>query len=378
MNVQIITSSYPAFKGDPGGTAGLFVQSFASELAAQGHTVIVQPIARKQSYQTEAGVVIEPIPWWGGDQELASMNFFNPFNCLIFLKFFCDGKKCTQAVHQKYNIDRTLCMWIIPCGIFGYWIKKKLNKEYDVWALGSDVWKVRKIPFLGKYWIKKIAQNATGVFADGLQLAGDVKEITQKDCQFLPSTRQLPEPEGDLVPFDPVDTCHMLFVGRYHKNKGPDLLIEAIAAIKREERASLKVHFFGAGPLESSLKEMCTRFQLNDIITINGPINDQTLSNYLSRVSFLIIPSRIESIPLIFSDAMQVNTPVISTPVGDLTKLVTNNQCGLVCEEIRAQSLAKSIQKAIELNKNYFKKEQLLKMSKQFNITNIACEWLSS
>lgn len=120
MNVQIITSSYPTFKGDPGGTAGLFVESFAQQLVAQGHTVIVQPIARKTSYQSQPGITIEPIPWEGGDQELASMNFFNPLNWLIFFKFFANGKKHTLMIHQKYHINRTLCMWIVPCGIFGY------------------------------------------------------------------------------------------------------------------------------------------------------------------------------------------------------------------------------------------------------------------
>jgi len=288
MNVQIITSSYPAFKGDSGGTAGLFVQSFASELASQGHAVIVQPIARKQSYESEAGVVIEPIPWGGGDRELASMNFLNPLNWIIFLNFFLNGKKCTQAVHQKYRIDRTLCMWIIPCGIFGFWIKKKLNKKYDVWALGSDVWKIRKIPFLGKRWIKKIVQNATGVFADGLKLANDVKEITQKNCQFLPSTRQLPDPEKDLIPLEPVDAHHMLFVGRYHKNKGPDLLLKSLSKLSNDTKSEIRVHIFGAGPLEHELKMLLEQLDLKNIVKINGPINAQAFANYLSQASFLI------------------------------------------------------------------------------------------
>jgi len=58
MNVQIITSSYPAFPGDAGGTAGLFVQSFAQELARNGHTVIVQPVARKEAYQADPGITV--------------------------------------------------------------------------------------------------------------------------------------------------------------------------------------------------------------------------------------------------------------------------------------------------------------------------------
>jgi glycosyltransferase involved in cell wall biosynthesis len=305
------------------------------------------------------------------------MNFFNPLNWLIFLEFFLSGRKCTRLVHQKYRIDRTICMWIIPCGLFGYWIKNKLNKKYDVWALGSDVWKVRKIPFLGKYWIKKIVKNASGVFADGIQLASDVKAISGKDCQFLPSTRKLPKPENELTPLEPVDACHLLFIGRYHKNKGPDLLINAIAEIEENKRKKLKVHLFGAGPLETHLHEMCGLQQLTSVISIHGPIKDQECANYLSQVSFLVIPSRVESIPLVFSDAMQAQTPVIATPVGDLKDLVPENQCGFIASAIEPKALARSIEEGMDSRREQFR-QATAKMASEFSMSRIAQRWLGS
>jgi len=377
VNVQIITSSYPAFEGDSGGTAGLFVQSLAHELVSLGHRVIVQPVERKKSYQAKPGIVIEPIPWEGGDQELASMNFLNPLNLLIFLKFFLKGKKHVLATYKKYDVHRVLCMWVVPSGIFGYWIKKRFARSYDVWALGSDIWKVRKIPFWGDYWIKKIVQNASGVYADGQELAEDVKAIAQKDCVFLPSSRKLPEPAGHLPPLSPPDACHILFVGRYHKNKGPDLLIEAINQIPENNRKRLKVHLFGTGPLEAHLRSLCAQFKLQDVITINGPIDGQEFANYLSLASFLAIPSRIESIPLVFSDAMQGKTPVISTPVGNLPDLIKEYQCGLVCDALSATALAETIQAAMVLSRNHFGQEQFSKAYAPFDIQEIAQRWLS-
>jgi glycosyltransferase involved in cell wall biosynthesis len=375
MNIQIITSSYPEFEGDPSGTAGLFVQSFANELVSRGHHVIVQPVSRKKSYQTQPGIVIEPIPWRGGDQPLASMSFLNPLNWVTFLRFFLDGKKHTQEVYQRHKIDRTLCMWIIPSGVFGYWIKKKCNKEYDVWALGSDVWKVRKIPFWGRYWIRKVVQNACGVFADGFELAGDVREIAQKECRFLPSSRILPKPEGNLPSLQPSGACHLLFVGRYHKNKGPDILIKAIGEIERSRRRDLRVHLFGTGPLEAHLKAMRELLQLEDIVTINGPIGEQDLANYLSHVSFLIIPSRIESIPVVFSDALQAGTPVISTPVGDLPDLIKRHACGILSDGTSPRSFARAIERAMGMKKEAFRKN-VRDAYETFKIATSVDEWL--
>jgi len=289
MNVQIITSSYPAFEGDPGGTAGLFVQSFANELVAQGHKVIVQPVGRKKIYKPDPGIVIEPIPWSGHDQELASMNFFNPLNWIIFLKFFINGKKNTLSINQKYNIDRTLCMWIIPSGIFGYWIKKKLSKNYDVWALGSDIWKIRKIPFFGNYWIKKVVQNASGIFADGIKLADDVNLISSRECRFLPSSQKLPDPEKNLPLLRPNNACHLLFVGRFHKNKGPDLLLHSLSELSNDTKSKLCVHIFGAGPLESELKALFDRLNLKSFVHINGPINAQEFSFKTWNISCILI-----------------------------------------------------------------------------------------
>jgi hypothetical protein len=74
MNIQIITSSYPAYPEDPSGTAGLFVRAFALELQKQGHQIVIQPVARKQEYLPESGLIIDPLPWQGGDRELASLN----------------------------------------------------------------------------------------------------------------------------------------------------------------------------------------------------------------------------------------------------------------------------------------------------------------
>lgn len=376
MNIQIITSSYPAFSGDPGGTAGLFVEAFASELVLRGHTVVVQPVKRKEDYQPAKGIIIEPIPWAGGDQVLAAMNLLNPKNWRIFIDFFKKGKANTLAVHQKYNIDRTLCMWVVPSGVFGYWIHQQLNKDYDVWALGSDIWKIRKIPVFGNRWINRIVRAAKMVYADGFQLCADVKTITGRECRFLASARALPVPDGSTVPFKPADAVHLIFVGRYHKNKGPDLLLEAVTFLSPETKNRIRIHLFGLGEMEEQLKEYCLAKNLADTVNINGPINARDLANRLKQAEFLLIPSRIESIPVIFSDALQSATPVIAMPVGDLPRFIKDFGCGILANDTSAQAFANAIEMAVQQKKAGFA-SSVQSAYQKFKISHSVDQWLS-
>ena len=375
MNVQIITSSYPVTPDDPAGTAGLFVREFALELLRQGHSVVINPVTRAKPYDGDNGLTIEPLPWLGGDQELASMNFFNPFNWFIFLHFFIKGT--TQAIrsHADHNIDKVLCMWVVPSGIFGFRIGKKLNKKYDVWALGSDIWKIRKIPVIGNWILRTVIGRADGVWADGLKLADDVKAISGKECKFLPSSRRLPSPRADRMTLEPKERIHFLFVGRYHPNKGPDLLIEAVHQLPADYKKQITVHMFGAGPMKEYLQKIIRDYQLPVVVQFNGLIGAQELSDYLHRVSYLIIPSRIESIPVIFSDALQLDRPVVAMPVGDLKRLIETMHCGIVAEQPDAQALAQAMMRAIETDPKEFQVKNL-ENKKYFNISHNVTQWI--
>jgi len=48
---------------------------------------------------------------------------------------------------------------------------------------------------------------------------------------------------------------NFLYVGRYHKHKGTDILIDAISLIPRDSLAGMKFHIFGGGSLEKTIKD---------------------------------------------------------------------------------------------------------------------------
>ena len=78
----------------------------------------------------------------------------------------------------------------------GYWaasVGRQNDIPFAVWALGSDIWGLGKIPVM-RGQLQRVLQAADRCFADGMKLAEDVEWLSGRRCQFLASARQLPHP----------------------------------------------------------------------------------------------------------------------------------------------------------------------------------------
>ncbi len=228
---------------------------------------------------------------------------------------------------------------------------------------------------MGKLILKLVMKKADRVYADGFQLCKDIEDLTGVPCAYLPSSRKLPSPNEKLFSSDSVKLTHFLFTGRYHVNKGPDLLIKAIACLPQEIRESIRLHMFGPGPLKEDLGKMISELRLEKYIDLHGPIRAQEFSNYLDSVSFFVIPSRIESFPIVFSETLQIGTPVVAMPVGDLEGFIREYKCGIVAKEVTPDALAAAMIEALTRDKEYFR-ESIAKAYRQFDMENAIQKWL--
>ena len=376
MNILILCSSYPSTHDDGTGSAGLFIRDFALALSRLGHRVVVQPVARKRYYAAEPEFVIEPLPWLGGDREFASLNLMNPVNWLTLAHFFPAGMLKVLQTAKTHDIQYVFSFWAVPSGIFGWFLHRTRAIPYDVWALGSDIWRIRNIPIVGRKILSSVFSNAESVYADGVKLCREVTKISGRACAFLPSSRRLPEPRSTSQPQSKKKRTQILFVGRYQRIKGPDLLLEAIALLPDFVVRNIHVRMFGFGPLKSDLMLLRQKLGLAGTVDIHGHIDSQDLSDSLNCADFLVIPSRIESIPLVFSDAMQMKTPVISMPVGDMRDIIKKYGCGEVAPDISARGLARAMHQAVEKGPHAYA-EGVLEPAEDFDVDRTAQIWAS-
>jgi glycosyltransferase involved in cell wall biosynthesis len=121
-----------------------------------------------------------------------------------------------------------------------------------------------------------------------------------------------------------------------------DLLLEAMdQVIAKLPQAHL--HIFGGGPLESQIRAQAKQGRLAAHVTVHGFADPATVVAYCKACDALVIPSRQESMPVIYSDALQCGCPVIATDVGDLGRVIREQQTGELCPPENSAALAEAM-----------------------------------
>jgi len=85
-------------------------------------------------------------------------------------------------------------------------------------------------------------------------------------------------------------------------------------------------------------------------VEIGGFLDKTEAEAALARADWVLLPSRIESIPVVFSDAMKSGRPVVATPVGDLPVLFAHSPFGVLAADAEASAFARALQSALALN----------------------------
>jgi glycosyltransferase involved in cell wall biosynthesis len=65
-------------------------------------------------------------------------------------------------------------------------------------------------------------------------------------------------------------------------------------------------------------------------VNVGGYLDTAEATELIAWSDYLMLPSRVESIPVIFSDAAQLGRPLVATPVGDLPRLFGQHEFGIL------------------------------------------------
>jgi len=342
-HILVLSSSYPSPTTKEWGSAGIFIQDFCKALLSKYRiTVITQQSVTGDIDDTiENNIRVIRFPWKGNKKALSTLH--PVYNFFSILSVLFAGYMTTRDYVKQNNVDFIFGAWAVPSGLWALLLKKHYHIPYGVWALGSDIWDYGKKNLL-KYVVKSVLTQADIIFADGFKLISDISNLAGKKSYFLSTTRTLTN--VDIVkPNLDKRKKHFLFIGRYHKNKGIDILLQSISILDDEIKKQSHFHIFGGGPIKKELAHIIDRQNLKSFVTLNGYADNITSASYLSSCDALIIPSRIESIPVVLSDALQLGCHLIVTDTGDMGDIVQKYQAGIVAKAGCIHSLKEAIQK---------------------------------
>jgi len=342
-HIAIMTTSFPG--GEPGSeAAGSFVEDFAQELSKHVTVTIVAPSKLMRSDEKYDNLTISRF-----EVPRLPLSLLEPANLLhwpLIFKTLRAGMYALERVTTESRIDHILALWVLPSGYWARRLWKKRGIPYSVWALGSDIWILGKIPLV-KNILKGVISDSSICFADGFTLKRDVEKISGKSCEYLASTRTLPTIKRKQVSMIP--PYRLAYLGRWHTNKGIDLLIEGLQLLCNDDWKLIKeVRICGGGPLAEMVKLGCDRLHfVNRPLTLMGYLNKKEVAELFLWADYVLLPSRMESIPVVFSDAIQSECPVIAMPVGDIPYLVSKYKVGILSKEVSSKAFSAAIREAM-------------------------------
>lgn len=144
--------------------------------------------------------------------------------------------------------------------------------------------------------------------------------------------------DADQVPFarGSEKEVHLLFVGRFDRQKGVDVLLPAFARA-RARAPHLRLHLVGSPVRDGSLPGM------PEGASYHGWVSAEDIDAYYAAADALIVSSRWEGLPLIVPEALRNGTPVLVSDRSGLPDLIEPGRTGVAFaldEEALADCLA--------------------------------------
>jgi len=155
-------------------------------------------------------------------------------------------------------------------------------------------------------------------------------------------TQNFKKKHGIVLPF-------VLFIGRFSKVKGIDILLYAIKILKdRPELENIRFVIMGVDfGFQNQMIQMIDDFGIKEKIhLIMNPSREDVIAAY-SESEFLVLPSRWELSPLTPLEGFAFKKPVISTNVHGIPYTITDRKNGILVKNEESHELAEAIMELI-------------------------------
>jgi len=325
FKLLVLTHCFPSNKDD---LAGNFIYDFCQSLKEYDIDITIftpkMEVEYNEDYVTKHIDNIIRFNWNGGSKRLAELKLSKLKDLLSLLSIFKDGTKELKRHLDKNSYDFILAPWLIPGGYYAYKVLNKYKIPYAVWGLGSDLNVYSKNRVI-KRLLNKIVKKSSFPIVNSFGLYNRMVELFNKKPIILNTNRKLPEVEKV---YKQDKNFRMVFVGRLEEVKGPELLINAV---KLSGVKNFRLDIIGDGSLKPKLENLTKMYGLSYSIRFWGLKDKNFIANKLRESDYLVISSYSEGMPVVFWEAMQMGTPVLSTDVGDIKYYCDRYNTGRVC-----------------------------------------------
>lgn len=126
----------------------------------------------------------------------------------------------------------------------------------------------------------------------------------------------------------------IVWVGRFLDWKHPEKVVEVAKKLK-EENFKFSVKMIGIGPMFDEINSLISSYNLSDVITLTGAINNKEVRNYMEKANIYLFTSDYnEGWGAVLNEAMNSACAVVTShAIGSTPFLVDNNNNGLIYKD---------------------------------------------
>jgi len=140
---------------------------------------------------------------------------------------------------------------------------------------------------------------------------------------------------------------YLLWLGRYDvQTKGLDLLLQAVAALPRNQRPLVRMHGPDYRGGRREVERLVAALGLGEIVEVGGPVYGVAKEDAFARAAAFIYPSRWDAHSVAVLEALARGVPTIVTACMHIAPLLKAGGAGFVVEP-EPSELARAIERAI-------------------------------
>ena len=164
--------------------------------------------------------------------------------------------------------------------------------------------------------------------------------LYKKNIRFIPNGIDIDESTSKAAPVRLHEGRYIAVVGRLSAEKAIHTAIGAFVRIA-DKYLDHSLVIVGEGPEKKELQALAAKSGLADKVVFTG-YSDHA-GAYISNAEALLISSETEGLPLTLLEAMRVQTPVVSTPVGEIPNVLGHGKFGYLSADTSEASVAQAL-----------------------------------